>query len=86
MPSDVIPVGDPRHLARAYAGEAVMNVSAQGRPDTIWYTPSVDVRPVPGYFRSQWTTLLGVQRFVYFYRVGSEGANAVLATRLQNPI
>lgn len=86
MPSDVIPVGDPRHLARAYAGEAVLNVSAQNRPDTIWYTPSVDVRPVPGYFQSQWTILLGVQRFVYFYRLGSEGANAVLATRLQNPI
>lgn len=84
--SGVLPVGDPRHLARAYAGEAVMNGSVQSQPDMIWYTPSVDVRPVPGYFRSQWTTLLGVQRFIYFYRVGSEGANAVLATRLQNPV
>lgn len=87
IPSDVIiPIGDSRHQARAYAGEAVMNPSVQGRPDTIWYTPSLDVPPVPGYFRSHWTSLLGVWRVVYFYRVGSDGANAVLTTRLQNPI
>lgn len=85
--NNVPPIGDPRHLARAYAGEAVMDTSLpQGQPDTIWHTPSLDMRPIPGYFRSHWMTLLGVQRVVYFYRVGSEGANAVLATRLQNPV
>lgn len=87
LANNVPPMGDPRHLARAYAGEAVMDTSLpQGQPDTIWHTPSLDMRPIPGYFRSHWATLLGVQRVVYFYRVGSAGANAVLATRLQNPV